>query len=756
MQQTSELERACALLTPALLRAGDDLRETFLTGIAPGPEGGALELSPVAGPPLAQERAVVDLRLGDDDVYLAGRVLSHLDGRVRLRVTRGPLPRPPRSLRMLPAADTLVAVFVPEGAGMGRCHQPVLDLGARGLTLASSVPWASGTVLRDLSLVLRQQVIRRGEGNVLRHVPVLCADGCRLFRCGVRLRRATPRLLTDDPDVCEVRESERVRSLLWALSDLGAELQLEADGTYYCLRLTPVRGDRHRLPELEGRLDPLLPGAEAIMEAHATLFGSGYRILVRLRREQADRVRVCAAPVLREWHRRDEERCSLEPADQARLRFRHPVDGREVERTLRDLSPDGVGFALAAGDEDLLWPGLPLELAQVQWGELCLRPVEAVVKVVASDRCGVKIGGLPEHEADLLRVRLLPRSYSGLALHDGQDIDPIVAMHRKVGLYLPESEQNLDAAPEATATGWARAHAHPAGLMRTAVVTGPGGIIATANLMRAYEASWLIQHNATTSPTSPTSPGTLQSALLGLVLPRPDGEYFCAMVEVGGPVHTMWSSFCEATCTPEHRGTALLNIYAADARAAPPSRVVIRRLRGPDELLVERAARRLLNPLCVRSMSLVAGRVELPACRRDWARAGLERGREAFGAFVDGRCVAVLAREWASPGLSLSGFLSAGYLLPVLPRLDAGGEGLLALAALNRELPVPGDPPLRFLLAPPQVALAALAPLRYREVVSAAYLSAHRLGSRQYQRFIASRYGLVHARLRGRGKVRAA
>ena len=149
-------------------------------------------------------------------------------------------------------------------------------------------------------------------------------------------------------------------------------------------------------------------------------------------------------------------------------------------------------------------------------------------------------------------------------------------------------------------------------------------------------------------------------------------------------------------------------------------------------------------------MSLVAGHVELPRCKADYAQAGLDRGREAFGAFVGGQCVAMLVREWATPGLSLSGFLSTGYLLPVLPHLDPEGAALKAMASLNRELPVPGAPPLRFLFAPPMVSLATLADVGYWEVVPAVFLAGHRLGSRQYQRYIASRYGLLYARRKAR------
>ena len=52
---------------------------------------------------------------------------------------------------------------------------------------------------------------------------------------------------------------------------------------------------------------------------------------------------------------------------------------------------------------------------------------------------------------------------------------------------------------------------------------------------------------------------------------------------------------------------------------------------------------------------------------------GIERTREAFGAFAGDRCVGILLQETASPGLCLSGLMSAAFLLPTLPEADPDG-----------------------------------------------------------------------------------
>src|SRR4029078_12033504 len=83
-----------------------------------------------------------------------------------------------------------------------------------------------------------------------------------------------------------------------------------------------------------------------------------------------------------------------------------------------------------------------------------------------------------------------------------------------------------------------------------------------------------------------------------------------------------------------------------------------------------------------------------------FGRLAIARGRDAFGAFAGQSSVAILLTETASPGLCLSGLLSASMFLPVLPELALAGSTRRALARRARSADVPGAPPHRFLFLP--------------------------------------------------------
>jgi hypothetical protein len=208
-----------------------------------------------------------------------------------------------------------------------------------------------------------------------------------------------------------------------------------------------------------------------------------------------------------------------------------------------------------------------------------------------------------------------------------------------------------------------------------------------------------------------------------------------------------------AKSAPAHRGATRFTIYGAPA--APPGagrdgRVKIRRLRGADEILVENAAQRQLDPVCARALGLRAGELELPRTRAAYRRIGVERDRRAFGVFAGDACVAILLAERASPGLCLSGLLSAAMLLPVLPERDADGSKRRALARLVRAAEVPGAPPHRFLFLPSGADPAPLLAEGFRTIGECTFFALHRLGIVDYQRYVANKYGLLQARLRGR------
>ena len=64
--------------------------------------------------------------------------------------------------------------------------------------------------------------------------------------------------------------------------------------------------------------------------------------------------------------------------------------------------------------------------------------------------------------------------------------------------------------------------------------------------------------------------------------------------------------------------------------------------------------------------------------------------------------------------------------------------------------PLPGNPPFRFLLVPESIDEAHLRAAGMRRVAGCTLYAMHRYGLQEYHRYVASRYGFLHGRLRAR------
>jgi hypothetical protein len=337
-----------------------------------------------------------------------------------------------------------------------------------------------------------------------------------------------------------------------------------------------------------------------------------------------------------------------------------------------------------------------------------------------------------------------------IELHDGENLDEILDFHRAVKLLEPDMERNLEATLPLTRETWRAAHRHPDGLMRTAYLRWKDGIGATLTLVRAYDSTWVLQHSAVASPAVPANPGMLHSLLVRLAIPRPDGEYVCGFIaDDARSQHTIMSTFFSEHSTPAYRGATEFALYSAEARPVTVAPRGLRRVDGPaGELLVENAALRLLDPVCARALGLRRGELRVNETRRAFAKVGIVRSREAWGAFRAGRCQAILVQELASPGLALSSVLSSAMLLPTTAQPN--DADVMALASLARSRPLPGDPPVRFIFVPQPFDDRALVAAGFRRAAGCTLYAMHRFGLSEYQRFVSTRYGFLHGRLRAR------
>jgi hypothetical protein len=253
------LRRLGRLVTPASLRIGskEARRRTFLVGATRHADGLSLTLGPVPGCPAGRARGVLDFADGGQNYWVAGTVSPDSDGGAELFLESGPTKRPNRSMRLSPAADVAFAVCIVEVDEGGRQCVPVLDIGVRGMRVETSMPLAVGTVLADLVVIFRREVLRSGEGVVTSCSPALYPDGRRVYECGVRYRN-TGRRRVDTPvsERAEIDDLPRVRAILWALCDLEYEVTVSGPTGTFKGRMLPQRGrDRGRVPELRCRVD---------------------------------------------------------------------------------------------------------------------------------------------------------------------------------------------------------------------------------------------------------------------------------------------------------------------------------------------------------------------------------------------------------------------------------------------------------------------------------------------------------------------
>jgi hypothetical protein len=749
--QASLLRRAARLLTPASLRttiAGPRL-QTLIEAVAQRRRETILTVSPVPRQLQPGTHAALDFELDGVGYVVSATVDQLLDRGASLTVKRGPEVRPPRGARVSPPAGRMVALFVPDGAGLGLCCQPILDISLRALRLQSSYPFDRGTRLRRLTIILNNEIVRVAEGSVIACSEMIDPFGRHSFECSVRLRAPTERDPDDDPaEQFEISEPTRVRGILWALCDLSHPVTLRVGHQLLRGRLEPIKGARDTLPAMRCTLEraDAAPAVGAV-QLECALYGSGYRFYARLTGMVGHVLMLHPAPVVREWHRRDEERLVLAEGA-ATFEFVHPVTRAKSRRAVEDASAHGVGFRREP-DDDTIWPGLPLDEARLILPGVMVRPAEATVRTLSAHRCGVELGQMSELQSDRLRVELARVAAKPIELSDGGNLDEIVRFHQSVHLLENEMGRNLDATRDATRVQWQTAHQHPDGLMRTAFVRWKGGVGATLTLVRAYEATWVLQHSAVASPAVPANPGMLHSLLVRLAIPRPDGEYVCGYIdEDARSQHAVMGAFFDEWSTPEHRGATRFVLWTAESRRRLVVPKGVRRLKRSEELLVEHAASRVLDPICARALGLRPGEIGMPATRAAYAKVGLVRAREAWGSFAGGRPRAILMRELASPGLSLSSMLSAGVLIPVAARdLEADVH---ALCDVLLSQPLPGSPPCRFLLVPESVDEALLGAAGMKRVAGCTLYAMHRYGLQEYHRYVASRYGFLHGRLRAR------
>ena len=334
---------------------------TFLVGATSEAGKVRLALGPVPNCPVVPVRAVLDFSHGGREFWVAGPVAPSGDRGAEMTVESGVSERPSRSTRLAPAADVAFAVCLLEVEGGGRGCFPILDIGVRGLRVETSTPLSVGTVLADLIVVLRREVLRRGEGVITSCSPARYPDGRLVYECGVRYRSAGRRPVEPaGEDQVEVDDIGRVRAILWGLCDLEYQVSVSGPTGVVSGRMLPQRGtDRGRVPELHCRVNDAdrLPVRSGAVIVECSLFGSGYRFYARVTDRLGDVLTLSPSPKLREWHppRRGTDAAARAERAARVVSYRHALTGARrapIRWSTLSLRQRRSSFPPGASDEE--------------------------------------------------------------------------------------------------------------------------------------------------------------------------------------------------------------------------------------------------------------------------------------------------------------------------------------------------------------------------------------------------------------------
>jgi hypothetical protein len=169
-----------------------------------------------------------------------------------------------------------------------------------------------------------------------------------------------------------------------------------------------------------------------------------------------------------------------------------------------------------------------------------------------------------------------------------------------------------------------------------------------------------------------------------------------------------------------------------------------------DEVVVSRAAERVLGSMATSALSFVPHEFQLPATTERFARLQLERHREASVIADGGSIKAALFKETTSPGVNLTWMLDAWWFLPVESYWTMD-ERPVAVAAREIARRPPDRPEAdRFLIVPDGVPTGALAAAGFEKLLNAHLYVLNRSGLRRYYEYISDRYGELSAKVTSR------
>jgi hypothetical protein len=352
------------------------------------------------------------------------------------------------------------------------------------------------------------------------------------------------------------------------------------------------------------------------------------------------------------------------------LSFRNPVTGAVHKHPVAELSYFAVNFVCEVAGV-VLWPGLPLEQAQLTWRDRLVHLGDLVV-----DQHG--------YDASCDRIRCSASIAQSRAADDADMICLLATLaHPRVRTHGPDARSRR--ALPAAARDMVRTFVH--GPERT-----PD---ASVTMIRAWEHSWMLQHSSDDSPEISGATGRLQHAYLDHLVPRADARYLVFLVDVDNHAMSAYlDRFLASTGAPEAATRCKVELWsrAGQARAVGhrPSAFRIRLCAREDEVVIAHAAQRCFGAYGAGALSMVPGELDLPDTARRFSDAGLQRRRACSLITHEDESIYAVLEERTIP--STNPILNASWILPMHPDRDPDGAGLHAALASVVGEPMSGSP----------------------------------------------------------------
>ena len=753
----ARLRSAAAELLPVVVEVGPERRRlcSFVEAVLEH----ELVLSPIAAQALPDDCAWLRITpaAGTDHWCISARYFEHdAPDRTRIELEGAKLEAPAALSAVSGTATDLLALVVPGGlSGSDSYVFPIQRIGAHECEIRTSVPIATGKRLPFVEIVGDRRLLRRAAAEVLETVPWVLSDGTTTFGCRLGLAESED----DEPArlhdlVTERREVQRILELAAAMQARGwYEAPGRGRGT---LLVREMQKDRARFELVHDPSGALELGSVRI---GLELFAAQYELDVRPIAAQGRELNTALPLILRRrLQTRRDQRVAVVAPQRVEVAFRHPVTGVAELHEVTELSFFGLTFACHSV-ADALWPGLPLEAADLICEGQRIALGDLVVEDVSHEKdtqgmsCAVTIPSSAIADDPAMIELLAHLAHPDVRVHVAGEFTGLHETYVQAGLFGPHMHRNLAPMLEQTRDVWHRLHERASDVVRTFVHGPERAPNAAVTVMRAWEHAFLLQHFVDTSPELGGATGRLQAAYLDHVVPRPDGRYLVFFVKTDNHVMNAYlRRFFASTGTPDavSRSTVELWIRPADAPQPAPAatargNVEVRACEPRDETLIARAAQRAFGSYAAAALSLQPGELYIPDTERRFARAGLERGRRCGVATRDGARAYAVIEERTTPGVNLTWMLNASWILPLHSAADPTGDALDAVLASIVQAPAQASTGERFLNLPPGIDPERLARWGFaREAVLNLYVVT-RAGLHRLFHYTAMRCGEVEA-----------